>query len=660
MISSAIYRITPDNTVVYACPGEFFDDLRDAGTFSVLSGFGFFGERFAGVYGETVWYYDGREYKTYDEGVSLSSKERSAIIAVQLSFALALVSFFLGTYLLFIKILDRYVSLFVKQIGFIIPITIIAFIVFYTITFRFMANRLNQEIFKELNFMAKLSSSLIDGDIVDSIRGIKDFDSEGYRQLSATLKQILGNNMNEWDKLFYAGIYKIEGETIYLLALSNDESNPFRPYGAFVEGGPEHTLMVQGKQFADIVINPTGIWAYANVPVYTSGGNFAGFLEIGFDMTGYEIANAAQRRQISLIAVFIGLVILVVLVSATSFIIRNLSVIAKVLNAITAGNYTARVGYRAKDELGVVSHGLNTMAEELQEQFEHITSLNESTLRFVPVQFMECLGVKDITKMKLGDHVQRDITVLFFDIRAFSINSEMMNARENFDLINEILSVSGPIIRKHNGFVDKFIGDAVMALFINARDALRAGIELYQTLVLKKVTRIKVGVDGINIGIGIHSGSVMMGIVGENERLSSTVISPNVNLASRLESLTKQTKSGMLITRDTLNQIAGSESEFQYRFIGMTQAAGVNTVVGLFDMLDALPLHVRERRLATKKVFESGIRKYHTRDYQRACERFQQVLKIDPSDACAARCLAETRLRLKNPHLPSVFIFDKK
>lgn len=303
---------------------------------------------------------------------------------------------------------------------------------------------------------------------------------------------------------------------------------------------------------------------------------------------------------------------------------------------------------------------LDSYMERLQRQLVRIKRLNESTIRFVPLQFMEHLGVSDISKMKLGDNVQREITVLFFDIRAFSINSEMMTARENFLFINKILGITGPIIRKHNGFVDKYIGDAAMALFDNGLDAVRAGIELYRKLIFDRNTKVRIGVDGINIGVGIHTGSVMMGIVGENERLSSTVISANVNLASRVESLSKQTGSGLLITRDTLNQLAGSESEFAYRFIGMVQAAGVNEVVGLFDMLDALPDRDRRFRIATKELFESGVRKFHTKNFAAAVKRFEKVVAADPHDICAAHHLSEARKHLEKPGLPSVFIFDKK
>jgi class 3 adenylate cyclase/HAMP domain-containing protein len=377
-------------------------------------------------------------------------------------------------------------------------------------------------------------------------------------------------------------------------------------------------------------------------------------------MISYEIGNRKLRREISLTAAAICLFILLVLGFMIYVVVRQLSSVAKVLNAIALGDRTERVRYRARDELGSVSRGLNSMAEELQDQFNRINMLNESTIRFVPLQFMKHLGVSDISKMKLGDNVQREITILFFDIRGFSINSEMMTSRENFMFVNNVMGIAGPVIRMHNGFIDKYIGDAAMALFDNGLNAVRAGTELYRKLVLDQKTCVKIGVDGIKIGAGIHSGSVMMGIVGENERLSSTVISANVNLASRVESLSRQTGSGLLITRDTLNQLAGHEDEFAYRFIGMVKAAGVNEVIGLFDILDALSARDRRFRLATKTIFESGVRKFHLKDYTTAVHRFQKVVDADPGDICAAHHLMEAQKRLANPDLPSVFTFDQK
>jgi class 3 adenylate cyclase len=657
MASSAVYRIE-ENTLAKVIPEQLFASFRDI--FPGYTGFGFYNEHFAGVYGDKVWYYDGKSIKTYDEGLVLAFQDRLHIIAVQMAFFLGIFVFLVGIYLLFIRILDKYISLFIKQIAIIIPIIIVAFIVFYSITFKLMSERLNKEIFNELLLAANLSSKMIDGDDIDALQNVRDYNNDAYKRLSRNLKESIGNNQDEWNKLYYAALYKVINNTEYFLILSNDEANMYRPFVFIEEGSGEAELVKTGKAFADIANYVDGDWAYSNVPIYNSGGKLAGIFEIGLDLTGSEIINARHRREIALIAAAICVIILIFLSVIMSVIVKQLSLVAGVLGSIAGGNYAARVGYQARDELGVVSRGLNHMATELESQFRHISSLTESSIRFVPVQFMEHLGVTDITKMKLGDHVQRDLTVLFFDIRAFSVNSEIMSARENFLFINKVLGVAGPILRKHNGFVDKYLGDAAMALFVDARDAVRAGIEVYQSLILDKKTRVRIGGDGINIGVGLHTGSVMMGIVGENERLSSTVISKNVNMASRLESLTKQTGSGMLISRDTMNQISGSEKEFNYRFIGMIRAAGVNEVLGVFDILDALAPDLREKRMLTKKIFESGIRKYHTKDYAAAIKRFEKVIMVDPGDICAVNCLAETRRRLEDPSLPSVFMFDKK
>jgi class 3 adenylate cyclase/HAMP domain-containing protein len=662
MISGELYRIDSGGFAGKVLPEFFFRRLFDNGIKPTLTGFGFYGDRAAGIYGDVLWYYDGSEFKTYEDGITLSWKERLMIASAQFSFILGILALIAAFYVLFVKILDRFISIIIKQIITIIPFTIAGFVIVYVATFQMMIARIDQEIFRELLILVQVGVEMIDGDDVDSLRSNKDYHTETYKRVSQTIKDIIGDNRDEWNKSYYSALYKIMGDTEYSIMNSSDEWNIFRPYGYLdiSEGTPEYDLINSGKIFANIFNYNDGLWAYSNAPIYNSRGEFCGIFEVGIDLISYTITNLKQIRQIALIAAVVCLCIVVIIIAIMGIIVRRLSSMARVLDAITRGNYEARVNYRARDELGVVSGGLNSMADELQHQFQQISTLNESTIRFVPIQFMQQLGVRDITKLDLGSSVQQDMTILFFDIRSFSINSEMMSAAENFSFINNILSTSGPIIRKHNGFVDKYIGDAVMAIFPVAIDAVRAGIDIYNTLVLNRETRITIGGDGINIGIGIHTGSVMMGIIGEQERISGTVISQNVNMASRMESLTKQVKAGMLVTKDTMNQIPSAKEEFAYRFIGMIKAAGINTAVGVFDMLDALPGKIRARRLATRQVFESGIRMYHTKDYQNARKRFEKVTAADPDDVCAAYFLTETERRIKDPGLQSIFIFDQK
>ena len=664
MASNSLFRIAASAGIARSqsdlqriVPQRYFDLLIEQGEAISLKGFGFYGQTYAGVFGDTAWLYDGSVFTSYDGDLHLPFADKFRITLAQSALLLGIIALLSGLCVLFIGILNRYISLFIKLTVVIIPLLIIAFIIVFSFTFNIMTEQINDALFNEMTAMAVLSAKNVNGDDLDSITSIKDIHKDEYKRLYNLVKDIVGYNANPWNKAFYAAIYK--GSAFeYIVVISCEEYNLFRP-DEMVED-EDYDALMNGNPIADILELYNGTWAFADAPVYNSAGDVAGMIEIGLDMTGYEIGSAKLKRYAAIIVSAVCVVILLALCFLISIIVKRLSVVGKVLHTIAHGDRTARVSYVARDELGSVSSGLNNMAEELQLQFDRINRLNESTIRFVPVQFMEHLGVSDITRMKLGDNVQRDISVLFFDIRHFSISSEMMTARENFELINKVLGISGPIIRKHNGFVDKFIGDAAMALFSSGIDAVRAGIELYLTLVVNKNTKVKIGTDGINIGIGIHSGSVMMGIVGENERLSSTVISANVNLASRVEGLTKHTGSGLLITRDTLNQLAGHESEFAYRFIGMVQAAGLNEVIGLFDILDALPPAKKQIRLATKAVFESGVRKYHMKDYAAAVKRFEKVVIADPQDICAENHLKEAHKHLKTPDLPGVFIFDKK
>ena len=196
---------------------------------------------------------------------------------------------------------------------------------------------------------------------------------------------------------------------------------------------------------------------------------------------------------------------------------------------------------------------------------------------------------------------------MFFDIRFFSVHSQMMSTHETFDFVNKVFGLAGAIIQKHNGFADKYLGDSAMVLFERAADAVSAGIEIYRTLILDEPTRITNGMDGINIGIGVHTGSVMMGVIGDTEHYASTVISKHVNTASRIEGLTKQVKARMLIRADAMQNIPDSELDFYFRYLGLINPALSRETVGVFEILDVLPDDKRKARLENRELFESAV-----------------------------------------------------
>ncbi len=144
------------------------------------------------------------------------------------------------------------------------------------------------------------------------------------------------------------------------------------------------------------------------------------------------------------------------------------------------------------------------------------------------------------------------MSILFADIRDFTTLSERMTPEENFKFINAYLSHMEPAILDNNGFIDKYIGDAIMALFSrSADDAIKAGIDMLHRLAKYNTKRTNPERPPIQIGIGINTGSLMLGTVGGQTRMDGTVIGDAVNLASRLEALTKHYGVSLLISHHT-------------------------------------------------------------------------------------------------------------
>jgi class 3 adenylate cyclase len=235
-----------------------------------------------------------------------------------------------------------------------------------------------------------------------------------------------------------------------------------------------------------------------------------------------------------------------------------------------------------------------------------------------------------------------------------------MTVKESFEFVNHIYGVAGPVIREHNGFVDKYIGDAVMALFESADDAVAAGIELYKKIVSDTALPELFGMEHVNIGIGIHSGMSEIGIVGEEERMSGTVISDVVNLSSRLESLTKQYETAMLISKDTLDRMENPDI-LHTRYLGMVQVAGVNEVVALYEVLDCMEKSVRENREKSSREFREAVRLFHMGKLEPALDKFNEISENSGSDKVPAMYAAYLREKIENGDFShNVFQFKNK
>lgn len=221
--------------------------------------------------------------------------------------------------------------------------------------------------------------------------------------------------------------------------------------------------------------------------------------------------------------------------------------------------------------------------KEIRGHLDEKTALLQACDRFVPYEFLELLSRKSIKDIALGDYIQKELTVFFTDIRGFTLLSESMTPESNFFFLNSYLSVMGPILRKHKGFIDKFIGDAIMALFYNADNAVSAGIEMLESLKSFNNSQKASGLPAIKIGIGINTGELMLGTIGENNRIETTVISDAVNLASRIEGLNKTYDTSFLISEYTYKSLEHPEN-FSTGFIDRVRVRGRHEPVGIFEV----------------------------------------------------------------------------
>jgi class 3 adenylate cyclase len=246
------------------------------------------------------------------------------------------------------------------------------------------------------------------------------------------------------------------------------------------------------------------------------------------------------------------------------------------------------------------------------------------------------LGKTSVIEVQLGDQVEKEMSVLFVDIRGFTAISETMTPQENFNFINAYLEKMEPIIGKNHGFIDKYIGDAIMALFPEKVDhAVQAAIAILKTLNEYNCSRIQKGRSPLKVGIGVHTGMLMLGTVGGRNRMDGTVISDAVNVASRVEGLTKMYGTPLLITEQTYQQLE-DPTQYHIRVIDRVQVKGKSQLVTVYEVFDADPSEVVELKLTTLNDFNQGFTRYHQQkegdDWR---PFFEKVLKINPYDESA-------------------------
>ena len=273
--------------------------------------------------------------------------------------------------------------------------------------------------------------------------------------------------------------------------------------------------------------------------------------------------------------------------------------------------------------------------KEAQEREAAIKSIHEVSQKFVPTEFIRSLGKDRLTEVSLGDLAEKEVSVLFVDIRGFTALSEKLSPRDNFLFINSFNKKMGPIIREHKGFIMQYLGDGFMALFPEgSQQALRASVEMHLALEEFNNDRIAKGRFPVKIGIGMQNGDLIMGITGDVERLDAAIISDTVNTASRIEGLSKHFGTSILITGQCKEKLSDPE-EFDFRYLGPVQVIGKQNSISLYECINGDSPALLKHKLETLETFNKGMDLYFNKEFAMAAVTFQEILKQNQDDLTA-------------------------
>lgn len=289
----------------------------------------------------------------------------------------------------------------------------------------------------------------------------------------------------------------------------------------------------------------------------------------------------------------------------------------------------------AFDALEEREAALKQLSDGQEQMLTRLSAQNTSMERFVPRAFLQHLGKSSVEELRLGNNTLREMTMLFSDIRSFTMLAESMSPQDTFDFINSYLKQVGPLIREHGGFIDKYIGDAIMALFAeSASDGLEAAIALQNEVVRYNQARARAGYSAIAIGVGLHRGMLALGTIGESERIETTVIADAVNVASRMEGLTKLFGAKIIVSDSVVANLERPE-RYRLRSLGRVQVKGASHDLEIFEVFDADSPELILHKVQSLDAFAAGIEAYAAGDFVEAELLFARISDAAPDDRVA-------------------------
>lgn len=324
-------------------------------------------------------------------------------------------------------------------------------------------------------------------------------------------------------------------------------------------------------------------------------------------------------------------------------IFKPLSKLNSSAKQIAQGRNNLNVDFEGASEFASLSDSLNQVQDNYKLNDKKLNKLEYEYQKFVPKKYLKYFDKTKLEQVSVGDVIQVKLCTMFCDLRSSYYSSETLSLVDNFTLIKEFIDEVTLSVNNHNGFIDKYMGDGVLAIFDSEDDALQSANEIAKKIDYKNI--VSIGKETIKYGISLNSGMCVVGVVGEERQKQFVVVSDVVNLCSRVEGLNKIFGTRVLMTKQFMSNLKQS---YSFKYVGTIEFDDTTSKVPIFESLNAYEDAKKLYYQKTVAEFESAVRLFEQGELEKAKKYFIDCLKHNPKDALAKLYLTKTQQQMAN------------
>ncbi len=518
-------------------------------------------------------------------------------------------------------------SLIIKIGAFLLPMIMLIPIISLSVSFSYFSDLAKNDLFATLYHITTERAEQFDPKDILSFDGLEDYDAPAYKKIdnlrlvdAEAYNDMIKNTYNRW---YYSVVYRYVDDKIHVVA--GDAASYWSTTG-FVYGEKGNQIYINaaknGKTYLGQNSDLSGEWVFSLTPIFDKDGSVIGLFEVG---TGKQSYTYFLQSYYGKLATLDFSIIGIVLILVALIIVRIIQPLRKLNESVTdiiADNWGTTVEVRTHDEIGSLSSGFNKMSLFIRDYINELTMLNSIYYKFIPQKFFDLMEKRSMIDVGLGDYSKQEMTIAYINTFNYFDLTKGMTSKDQLDLLNHIFMEYANAIHAHGGLVGEFRNAGLMALFTDQQDALNAAYSITQ--------KLKDNEMGINTTITIHYGEAILGVVGDEGRMSTAVISNCVNEAVALDKYAGKYNCSVLLTESFIASIA--EKEHNARFIGeiMDEHQGLSLKVS--EWFETIHVSKQADFLKSKTHFEEALTLFINNDFEAAKRLFIRVIKENPSD----------------------------